>query len=96
MTSIDIEMDGDNCWPELKGRASEARLTGAALLPDGEVTTITGERKRVPIVTLRFELPDGQIGLAQLKLDMLDTIVRGMRGRLQYLAEQRAAGKADA
>lgn len=102
MTSIDIHMDGDGCWPDLAAKHEagkvvwDARLAAVCLLPDGEVTDgFTGERKRVPILTLRFELPDGTTALAQAKLEMLEAIVRGMKGRLEYIAELKAKGGRD-
>jgi hypothetical protein len=73
-----------------------AELVGVALLPDAEVRTMAGEIRQVPAVTLRFRLPDGQTAFAQVKVEMLSSIVGALRGRLEYLAEQRAAGRGDA
>jgi hypothetical protein len=98
VTSIDIQLDGDNCWPDLDakadaGQVSVAELVGVALLPDAIVTNmLTGAERRVPAVTLRLHLPDGRIVLAQLKVEMLETLARAMRGRLDYLAELKAKG----
>lgn len=99
MTSIDIKLDGDGCWPDLTAKHEagkviwNAELSGVSLLPDGEVTDgLTGKIKRVPILTLRVELPDGTSALAQVKLDMLASIVRAMKGRLEYLGELAAKG----
>ncbi len=98
MTSIDIKMDGDGCWPDLKEKHAagqvewHASLASVSLLPDGEVTDLTGKSRRVPIVTLRIEMPDGKVALAQVKLEMLDTIVRGFKSRIEYLAELEAKG----
>lgn len=103
MTSIDIQLDGDGCWPDLvelhkAGKVEfHAQLAGVALLPDAAVTdSFTGAERHVPAVTLRMHLPDGTVALAQLKLEMLETIVRGFHARLEYLAAQRKAGKGDA
>ncbi len=101
MTSIDIQLDGDNCWPDLKpkiaeGRVVHAELKGVALLPDGEaIDGFTGEHKLVPIITLRVELPDGTTALAQVKLDMMKMVTRAMDGRLQYIADLKAKGGRD-
>lgn len=101
MTSIDIKLDGDGCWPDLTAKQEtgkvvwNARLAAVSLLPDGEVSDgITGAIKRVPIVTIRFELPDGTTALAQAKLDMLESIVRAFKGRLEYLAESQGKRRA--
>jgi hypothetical protein len=102
MTSIDIALDGDGCWPDLSEKHEagkviwNARLAAISLLPDGEVTDgFTGKTRRVPILTLRFELPDGTTALAQAKLEMMETIVRAMKSRLEYLAELAAKGGRD-
>jgi hypothetical protein len=102
MTRIDIHLNGDDCWPELrKDGFVEVELAAVALLPDAEVTDVlTGVSRRVPGVALRIHIPaDGGgfiVGLAQAKLEMLETIFRALRGRIEYLDEQRAAGKGDA
>lgn len=94
MKRLDIKLDGDNCWPELRDgdRMIVGDLTGVALLPDA--TTQSGAK--VPGVTLRVDLPDGRSVLALVKLELLSAALRACQGRLDYLAEQRAAGKADA
>lgn len=99
MASIDIKLDGDGCWPDLteKHKAGkviwDAQVSAVSLLPDGDVMDgFTGETKRMPIVTIRFELPDGTSALAQMKLDMMEMIVRALKGRMQYIAELRASG----
>lgn len=98
MSVIDLQLDGDSCWPDLKAKIAEglvthAELKGMALLPDGEVTDgVTGKPKRVPLLTLRVELPDGTIALPQVKVEMLEMILAGVRGRLAYLKDLEAAG----
>jgi hypothetical protein len=98
MTNIDLQLEGDECWPDLTelgaaGKLDHAALVGVALLPDAEATdTLTGRTKRVPAVTLRIALPDGRVGLAQIKVDMLRMIVRALDGRLEYLADLASTG----
>jgi hypothetical protein len=99
MTSIDIEMNGDGCWPDLHEKHAQgkviwdARLSAVSLLPDGDVIDgFTGEARKVPILTLRIELPGGTSALAQVKLEMLSTIVAAMKSRIEYLAELKAVG----
>jgi hypothetical protein len=102
MTRIDLHLDGDDCWPELrKDGFITVELAAVALLPDAEVTDVlTGVSRRVPGVVLRIHIPadDGGfiVGLAQVKLEMLESIVGALRGRMAFLGEQRAAGKGDA
>jgi hypothetical protein len=102
MTSIDIQMNGDGCWPDLHEKHAagkviwDARLGGVSLLPDGDaIDGFTGEAKKLPILTLRIELPDGTSALAQVKLEMLSTIVGAMKSRMDYLAELKAKGGVD-
>lgn len=98
MTSIDIQLEGDGCWPDLielgqAGKVEQAALVGVALLPDAVVTdTFTGKSRRVPALTLRIALPDGRVALAQVKVDMLNMVLRGIQGRLEYLADLAAKG----
>jgi len=100
-SSIDIVLDGDGCWPDLIDKPTgkvvwNARLAAISLLPDGEVTDgFTGERKRVPILTLRVELSDGTTVLAQAKLQTIEAVVRAMEGRLEYLAKLKSKGGTD-
>lgn len=102
MTPIDIVFDGDGCWPDLTQKDLEgkvqwnAQVAAIALLPDGVVTdSLTGISRKVPILTLRLELPNGSTAVAQMKLEMLETIARAMRGRLAYLDELKAKGGRD-
>lgn len=96
MTSIDIQLDGDGCWKDL-GDFLVGTLTGVALLPDAStVDGFTGKAGTAAAMTLRVQLPDGKNVLALVKVELMATIVRGLQGRLQYLAEQRASGKGDA
>jgi hypothetical protein len=99
MTNITLELEGVGCWPDLAGvphgQIRHAQLTSVALLPDAAVVdTLTGEEKTAPTVTLRIELDNGVIALAQVKVDMMEMILRGVRGRLDLLAELRAKGGA--
>lgn len=101
MTMIDIQLDGDNCWPELAQlRESDlldvGDLVGIALLPDAEVTDgFTGQTKRVPAVTLRIRMDQptaSRTVLVQLKVETLAMLASAMKGRLEYLAELKRKG----
>lgn len=91
-----IELDGDNCWPDLKekaeGQVIVGELAGAALLPDGAITRPDGTAAIRPVVAFRLELPDGKTVLAQTTVDMVDMLAASIKGRLAYLADLRAAG----
>jgi hypothetical protein len=97
MTSIQICLEGDNCWPDLPalaeaGKLFEASLVAVALLPDAQVKRLDGSIGRVPSLTLRIAMSDGRVGLAQIKVETLETVVRAARGRLDYLRELAATG----
>jgi hypothetical protein len=109
MTSIDMQMDGDECWPELaelhqSGLLETGELVGVALLPDAEVRDgFTGWKKSAPVLTLRISVPhptdpDPQLArtvLVQLKVDMLNMIAGALKGRLEYLEDLKRRGGAD-
>ena len=57
MIPLSIHLDGDKCWPELTDW-TEAEDLQIAVLPRG---TSSGK----PSVTIRVELPTGEIVLAQ-------------------------------
>jgi hypothetical protein len=66
MIPLQVLLDGDNCWPELKEKGFvEGQFVGIARLRKG---TISGKST----VTVRIELPDGQTVLAQTTLALLD------------------------
>jgi hypothetical protein len=95
VTHIDLQLDGEGCWPDLKDLVVDgsATLTGVALMRDAQVVdTLTGERKRVPAVTLRVQLADGRVALAQVKVAMLEMVLRAVKGRLEYLANLESRG----
>lgn len=98
MTKIELHLDGDGCWPDLREKAKDgkyvpdAELVGVALIPDAEVTSPAGETRRVPVLTLRIDLPDGTSALAQVKVRMLGLILGAVRGRLAFLAELKEQG----
>lgn len=97
MTKIELHLDGDGCWPDLREKAEgkyvpDAELVGVALIPDAEVTSPTGETRRVPVLTLRIDLPDGTSALAQVKVRMLGLILGAVKSRLEYLAALKEQG----
>jgi hypothetical protein len=72
---LNIILDGDNCWPELREKGwIEGKLVAVAALVNG---TVEGN----PTVTLRIELPDGQTVLAQTTLRLFNGAARAFRGR---------------
>lgn len=69
MIALDVQINGDQCWPELaphKKGFIPGRLVGIARLTQG---TQSGKST----VTIRVELPDGQTVLAETTLALLNT-----------------------
>lgn len=72
---LQVIMNGDNCWPELKEKGfTVGLLEGIALLPNG---TVQGNAT----VTIRVELPDGKTVLAQTTLALLSDAVKAFNIR---------------
>lgn len=70
MIPFDVQLNGDNCWPELKEKGfTEARFAGVALLPGGT-------KQGRPTVTARFELPDGSVILGETTARLFCTAAR--------------------
>lgn len=70
MPMLDVSVNGDNCWPDLKKKGFiRGEFTGIARLADG---TVSG----ASTVTVRIELPDGKTVLAQTTLALLNTVMQ--------------------
>lgn len=70
MIALDVQIFGDNCWPDLKDEKGQptfitGQLTGIARLPKG---TESGRST----VTVRVELPDGRTVLAETTLILMN------------------------
>lgn len=70
--NLSVHINGEGCWPDLAGNYEEAEMTSIALL---KVGTLSGK----PSVTIRVEMEDGSIVLAQTTLALLATAVDGFR-----------------
>lgn len=75
MAYLDLQLDGDNCWPELRESGFiEGELVGIAGLPNG---TSGGN----PTVTVRVTLPDGKTVLAETTLRLFLSAARALQAR---------------
>lgn len=72
MPALQVVLDGDNCWPDLRTGFIEGEWVGIARLPRG---TVSGK----VTVTVRIQLPDGQTVLAETTLALLEGAVRAFR-----------------
>ena len=75
MPTLDVQIDGDGCWPDLieKGYI-RGELVAIATLPKG-----TSEGN--PTVTIRVELPNGITVLAETTLRLFGQAAAAFRGR---------------
>lgn len=84
MPSIDLHLDGDKCWPDLKQLDERGRLItlmgedapqlGIARLPGG---TLSGRSS----VTIRLDLPDGRTVVTETTLALFCQAADAMRTR---------------
>lgn len=89
---VSVYCDGEGCWPDLVQRPEaviEARLTSVARLPHGMASGKSS-------VTIRIDLPDGRVVLAQTSLAILDAAARIFVGAEQQQAAQLAGAAAPA
>lgn len=77
MPSIDLRLDQDGCWPDV-GVKQQAGLLKTSETPIGMALLLAGMKDGRPSVSLRIDLPDGQLVLAQTSLRLLSSAVRAM------------------
>jgi hypothetical protein len=79
MPVINVHLDGDGCWPDLAGREIIELGDNAPI----EMAFLPGGMKSGrPSVTIRFNLPDGRVVLAQTSYEVLDMAVAAFRGKI--------------
>lgn len=79
MMGLDIQLDGDGCWPDLAG-ATEITLKGVALLQRG---TVGGRHA----VCIKLRMPDGKIVFAQTTARVFVTAAAAVRIRCEMQGE---------
>lgn len=84
MAQLNLHLDGDNCWPDLKGQVggpkvihlgNDAPPIGVAVLPHGMIPS------GLPSVTFRIDLPDGRTVLAETSARLFVTAARAILAR---------------
>jgi hypothetical protein len=84
MPVINVTLDGDGCWPDLRDRMDTPSVI---VLDDSrpiEMAFLAGGMKSGrPSVTIRFDLPDGRTVLAQTSYEVLDMAVAAFRGKIR-------------
>lgn len=81
MIALDVNLNGDNCWPDLPEKeVIEAEKLSIGVLDGG---TASGK----PSVTLRIDLPDGRVVLAQTTARLFCTAANMITGKYPDLFE---------
>ena len=77
MIALDVQIDGNNCWPDLVDENGKPEFVVGELIGIARLTnaTTTGASS----VTLRVELPDGRTILAQTTLALIDVAVMAFK-----------------
>ena len=79
MIALDLRLDGDRCWPDLDDRRIIHLGNGAP--PIGLAVLTNGTQEGRESVTIRIDLPDGRVVLAETSLRLLCMAVDAMRAR---------------
>lgn len=88
MIGMKIHLDGDNCWPDLKEKAEQGKLTEVTGM---EVAMLLGGMSSgKPSVAFRFDLEDGNTIFTQTSLELLESAVRSMRIRYEETLKRKA------
>jgi hypothetical protein len=77
MPALDIILHGDGCWPDLKehpDRVIHLNNVAMAALPGGMTSGQTS-------VSIRIDLPDGRVVIAETSLALLGTAVDMFRAQ---------------
>jgi hypothetical protein len=75
MIPLSIILDGDGCWPDLVGKETiNTTVDAVATLPRG---TESGK----PTVTVRINLPDGRVVLAETTLGLFLSAADAFKAR---------------
>ena len=91
MPKLDVQLDGDGCWQDLellqkRGAVLHSDDLAIAYLPGGMASG-------APSLTLRVNLPDGRVVLAQTSLALFEGALRAFKARGELLAELAAQAK---
>jgi hypothetical protein len=85
MISMNIILDGDNAWPDLKGKEIIHMANGA---PPIQVAVLKGGlASGRPSVALRIDLPDGRFLIAETSARLFCTAARAIQNRHPDLFE---------
>ena len=82
MNSIMVILDGDNAWPDLRGKVGTPAVIHLAEGADIQVAALDGGMTSGrPSVTLRFGLPDGRVVLVETSMRLFLAMARAFAAR---------------
>ena len=82
MNSIKVILDGDNAWPDLRGKVGTSQVIHLAEGADIQVAALDGGMTSGrPSVAIRFGLPDGRVVLAETSMRLFLTTARAFAAR---------------
>lgn len=83
---MEINLTGDGIWPDLT-----AKVAAGQVLPDPIKWSVSslpeGMMSGRPSVTFRFDLPSGQVLLAETSARMILTLAAALKGKYGALVE---------
>jgi hypothetical protein len=91
MPSIDLRLDQDGCWPDI-GVKQQAGLLRISEAPIGMALLTEGTRQGRPSVSLRIDLPGGELVLVQTSFRALFVAIRAMEARVKAKGQLHGEG----
>lgn len=83
MAQLILDLNGDGCWPDLKGKDFIHLGNGAP--PIGVAVLSGGTDSGKPSVSFRFDLPDGRTVLAETTARLFVTAAKAIEAKFPDL-----------
>lgn len=87
MPSLDIHLNGENCWPDLPEK-EVIPLMGSDAPPIGVAVLDGGMTSGQPSVSLRLDLPDGRVVVTETSARLLCTLARMIEAKYPKLFQE--------
>ena len=82
MNSLKLTLDGDNAWPDLRGKVGTDKVIHLSNGADIQLAALAGGMTSGrPSVMFRFELPDGRTVLAETSMRLFLASARAFAAR---------------
>jgi hypothetical protein len=79
MIALTVKLDGDGAWPDLGAKTERGLVAEASAIE--MVGLDRGMVSGDPSVTMRLDLPDGRVTIAQTSLALLLTVTDALKAR---------------